>query len=120
MQSMSQAETINITGVPGDDPGHHLSSRRGFLALAAGGAVAAAIPTAAATAEADPIFAVIERHRAESRAYEEAIRDQDKLYEIVPEEIRRGPRVQFGLKDGVKSVLFVLSRADRAQAGVDA
>jgi hypothetical protein len=78
------------------------SSRRGFLTIAAGGAVAAAIPAAAlaAVATADPIYAAIERHRAEQKAYVDAIMARDKLHEIVPEEIRRGPRVQLGRKDG--------------------
>jgi hypothetical protein len=76
------------------------ASRRGFLTLAAGGAVAAAIP-ATSVAMADPIYDAIERHRAEQKVYVDAIMARDKLEESLPDEIRRGPRVQFDLKDGV-------------------
>jgi hypothetical protein len=52
------------------------SSRRGFLTVAASGAVAAAIPTAAALTAApavDPIYAVIEAHRRACTEHVEAI-----------------------------------------------
>jgi hypothetical protein len=51
-------------------------ARRHLLTIAAGGAVAAAIPTAALTAapEIDPIFEVIARHRAACKAHTEAVR----------------------------------------------
>jgi hypothetical protein len=90
------------------------SSRRGFLTIAAGGAVAAAIPAAAlaAVATADPIYAAIERHRAEQKAYVDAIMARDKLHEIVPEEIRRGPRVQLGRKDGRPYYLYTHEHID--------
>jgi hypothetical protein len=50
------------------------SSRRGFLTVAAGGAVAAAIPTATLTAApaADPIYALIERHKEAAAVYDAA------------------------------------------------
>jgi hypothetical protein len=100
--SMSQASNVNSTSNAVPQALSRDSSRRGFLTIAAGGAVAAAIPAAAqaAVATADPIYAVIERHRAEQKVYVDAIMARDKLHEIVPEEIRRGPRVQFGMKDG--------------------
>jgi hypothetical protein len=63
----------------------------------------AAVPAAANASPAalDPIFAVIERHRVESRLYDEAIVDQSNLEETLPEEITRSPRVQIGLRDRV-------------------
>jgi hypothetical protein len=85
------------------------STRRTFLftATAAVPAMAllgatAAIPTAALAAmpAVDPIYAAIERHRAEQKAYADALIARDKLHEIVPKEIRRGPRVQYGMKGG--------------------
>jgi hypothetical protein len=50
-------------------------TRRHFLTVAAGGAVAAAIPTATLTAAAavDPVYAVIERHQKARAAHNEAI-----------------------------------------------
>jgi hypothetical protein len=90
---MSQATDVNST------------SRRGFLsrgaATVAGGAMVLATPAfAALTAGLDPIYAAIERHRAEHQAYVDALGDRDKLHEIVPKEIRRGPRVQMGMRGG--------------------
>jgi hypothetical protein len=73
---------------------------RGTAAVAVAAVPAAANASSAALAQIDPIFAVIERHRAESRAYDQAIGDQSKLEETLPEEITRSPRVQFGMKDG--------------------
>jgi hypothetical protein len=51
------------------------TKRRHFLSVAAGGAVAAAIPTAALAAATaiDPIYAVIERHRKACREHNEAV-----------------------------------------------
>jgi hypothetical protein len=51
------------------------TKRRNFLSIAAGAAVAAAIPTAALAAATaiDPIYAVIERHRKACREHNEAI-----------------------------------------------
>jgi hypothetical protein len=50
-------------------------TRRRLLTVAAGGAVAAAIPTVTLTAApaADPIYAVIERHRKACAAHNEAL-----------------------------------------------
>jgi hypothetical protein len=42
------------------------TKRRRFLSVAAGGAVAAAIPTVAAATEPDPVFAAIEQSGAPS------------------------------------------------------
>ena len=105
---MSQANSINTTSLPVD-----LSRRRFMAAAAAASAVSAgalavaamppvaAVGIPAACLTTDPIFAVIERHRAEQQAYEAAITDQGKLEETLPDEVRRSPRVQFGLRDGV-------------------
>jgi hypothetical protein len=51
------------------------TKRHNFLSIAAGAAVAAAIPTAALAAATaiDPIYAVIERHRKACREHNEAI-----------------------------------------------
>jgi hypothetical protein len=102
---MSQADNTAAIAMPAG------SSRRRFLShaagVAAGGAVlalatsppAAAVvaPTGAlACAEADPIFALIARHRAEELAYGRALMAVAELYEIGPEESLRAPRVQFG------------------------
>ena len=81
-------------------------SRRSILGAIAGSAAAAGgtaglTPVIASALPADPIFALIERHRAESRAYDEAIGDLSKLEDTLPEEIKRSPHVQFGLRDGV-------------------
>jgi hypothetical protein len=77
-------------------------TRRRLLTVAAGGAVAAAMsPAVLSAAPADPIYAAIDRHRAESLAYDKAIGDQGELEETLSEEVKRSPRVQFGLKDRV-------------------
>jgi len=106
---MAQVNPENSTTTPA------VSTRRGFLsqaaAVAAGGtvlAVAAIPPAVAAVASTgalaspsiDPIFALIARHRAEEQAYGDALKARDKLCEMVPEEILRGGRVQWGMKDG--------------------
>jgi hypothetical protein len=59
-----------------------------------------AIQASPAPSAPDPIFAAIEQHRAETMAYDKAIGDQDKLEESLPDEVRRNPHVQFGMKDG--------------------
>jgi hypothetical protein len=79
---------------------------RGTAAVAVAAVPSAANASSAALAPIDPIFAVIDRHRARSRAYDEAIGDQSKLEEILPEEITRSPRVQFGMKDGQPHYLY--------------
>jgi hypothetical protein len=98
--------TSNHTTVP---------TRRRFLSQAVGVAASGAVlslatnpPTAAVGAptgalafpEIDPIFALISRHRAEEQAYEAALIARDELEGMVPEELRRVGRVQFGMKDG--------------------
>jgi hypothetical protein len=62
--------TIERPMFPPVDP-----TRRRLLTVAAGGAVAAAIPTVTLTAApaADPIYAVIERHRKACAAHNEAL-----------------------------------------------
>ena len=82
-------------------------TRRGFLAgtavaLAAGTAVnvAALATIRPATAASDPIYAAIERHRAVQQAHLDALIARDELFENVPTEVLRSPRVQFGMKDG--------------------
>lgn len=53
-----------------------------------------------AATEPDPIFALISRHRAEEKAYTDALVARDEFFEIAPEECRRRRRVQIGMKDG--------------------
>jgi hypothetical protein len=55
------------------------TNRRRFLSVAAGGAVAAALPVAALANEPDPIFATIERHRELSADYTAAVDISSKL-----------------------------------------
>jgi hypothetical protein len=57
------------------------SSRRGFLALAAGGAVAGLIPTAvlAAAPSVDPVFELIEAHRKAHAAHMAALQLQNRF-----------------------------------------
>jgi len=85
------------------------------IAQASPHADAAAIPTAALAAmpTLDPIYAAIELHRAEQKAYADALIARDKLHEIVPKEIRRGPRVQLGRKDGQPYYLHSHEQIDR-------
>jgi len=104
---MSQANTDNTT------------SRRGFLtkgaATVGGGAMVLATPAFAALTAAppvDPIYAAIERHRSEQKAYGDALLAWAELHEIVPEEIRRGPRVQMGTKDGQPYYLHTHEQID--------
>ena len=54
-------------------------NRRRFLSVAAGGAVAAALPVAALANGPDPIFATIERHRELSADYTAAVDISSKL-----------------------------------------
>jgi hypothetical protein len=74
---MTQADSVHSTPRetaskinPPVDP-----TRRRLLTVAAGGAVAAAIPTAllAAAPAVDPIYTVIERHRAACEAHSQAV-----------------------------------------------
>jgi len=64
--------------------------------------IVAAVPVAAPAIATppDPIYVAIERHRAEQQAYVDALVDRDKLHEVAPKEIRRGPRVELGRKGG--------------------
>ncbi|MGY4399880.1 hypothetical protein [Bradyrhizobium sp. USDA 3315] len=105
-----------------------ISSRRGFLSGAAvaatGGAVMAlaAIPPAVTAAtpmaavacpDADPVFALIARHRAEERAYSDALMALSELCETLPEEARRStPRVQLGMKGGEPYYLHTHAQID--------
>ncbi|UQR65104.1 hypothetical protein LRP30_07595 [Bradyrhizobium sp. C-145] len=52
---------------------------------------------AAVSPSADPIFALIARHRVEEQAYGDALKPRDELYEILPDEFRRVGRVQWGM-----------------------
>lgn len=91
------------------------ASRRRFLSQAAGvaaGGAALALATVSSTdceaapsasvapPDADPIFALIARHRAEEQAYTDALVARDELYEAAPEDARRAQRVRIGMKDG--------------------
>jgi hypothetical protein len=104
------------------------TSRRRFLTNAAGvatggtvlalaGAATAVVPAvihaSPAPSAPDPIFAVIERHRAENLAYDKALGDQGKLEESLPDDFRRNPRVQFGMKDGQPYYLYSHNDIDR-------
>ena len=62
-------------------------TRRHFLTVAAGAAVATAAPATAAPAEPDPIYATIERHR---RAYQDYLDNvgEDEIEAAVPAEHR--------------------------------
>jgi hypothetical protein len=90
-------------------------TRRSFLSTAASvaaGGTALALATVSATADAaapmaamassdvDPIFALIAQHRAEQKAYSDALMARAEFHEIVPAEVRRSPRVQLGMKAG--------------------
>ncbi|WLA62361.1 hypothetical protein [Bradyrhizobium diazoefficiens] len=118
---MTQAESNNITLAPA------VSTRRRFLLQAAGAATGSTILALAtvSTAECepapvaftaspspDPIFALIARHRAEEQAYGEALVARDELQENLPEEIRRRPRVQLGMKDGEPYFLHTHKQID--------
>jgi hypothetical protein len=101
------------------------STRRRFLSqaagVAAGGAVlalgaveamaAAVAPMAALdSSEADPIFALIARHRAEQQAHLDAIRACDEI--IIPKKLQRGSRVKWGMKDGKPHYLYSREHID--------
>jgi hypothetical protein len=61
---------------------------------------------ALASSDVDPIFALIARHRAEQQAYGDALMARAELDEIIPKEIQRGGRVQWGMKDGEPHYLY--------------
>jgi hypothetical protein len=61
------------------------TTRRHLLTIAAGGAVAAAIPADDARAYADPIFAAIEAHRQAAKIFNEAVRVEFASYGKVTE-----------------------------------
>jgi hypothetical protein len=116
---MTQADSVYSTP-PTNTPID--TTRRRFLAqaavVAAGGAaigVALPLPVSAGDSQRvpDPIYAAIERHRAEQQAYADALVARDKLYETVPEEAWRGPRVQLGKKDGEPYYLHSHEQIDR-------
>jgi hypothetical protein len=81
---MTQADRVlstppaNTSALPVDP------TRRCLLTIAAGGAVAAALPTAGLTAAiaADPIFTAIDEHRKADAAHLAAIKEVDRLYRI--------------------------------------
>jgi hypothetical protein len=100
---MTQATRVLSTPPTNTSARHSRRSILGAIAgsAAAAGGIAGLTPVIASALPADPIYAAIERHRAESRAYDKAIGDQSKLEETLPEEVKRSPRVQFGLKDRV-------------------
>lgn len=94
---------------------HSETTRRRFLASAAvAGAAAAIVAPAASLASpgVDPIFALIARHRAEQQAYGDALMAQAELDEIMPKEIKRGSRVQWGMKDGEPYYLYSREHID--------
>ncbi|MGF6308871.1 hypothetical protein ABIB82_002508 [Bradyrhizobium sp. i1.8.4] len=111
VHSTPPANTSAIDQAPPTD-----TSRRRFISQAAGvaaGGAILALATASATAdaaepvaalarpEADPVFEVIARHRAEQQAYSDALVARDELGQIVPEEFQRpSGRVQWGMKAG--------------------
>jgi hypothetical protein len=93
-------------------------TRRHFLTVAAAGAVAtvAGIPTAVgnpATPAVDPIYAAIDRHRAEQQAYGDALMARAELHELVPKEVWRLPCVQWGMKAGQPYYLYSHEEIDR-------
>jgi hypothetical protein len=119
---MPQANFYNNTPMPA------VSTRRRFLSQAAGvaaGGAVVALATVSAAADAaapmaalaasgvDSIFALIAGHRAEQQSYSDALMARDELKEIVPEEIGRRPRVQFGMKAGEPYYLHSHQQIDR-------
>jgi len=87
--SMTQAIQIPTTR-------RHFS--KWLAAATAGAATATESATALASPSADPIFALIARHRAEEQAYGDALKARDELHEILPDELRRTGRVQWGMR----------------------
>jgi hypothetical protein len=65
-----------------------------------------------APSDVDPIFSLIDRHRAEEQAYGDALMARAELHEIVPAEVRRSPRVQFGMKAGEPFYLHTHKQID--------
>ena len=59
-----------------------------------------------APSDVDPIFSLIDRHRAEEQAYGDALMDRAELDEIIPKEIQRGAQVQWGMKGGEPHYLY--------------
>ena len=100
---MAQAESVLSTpptNTSATTPSQ--SSRRGFLVqaagvAAAGAALGAGLPLPASSsatplsldAEADPIFAAIEAHRAAIAAHDQAVGIEDSLEESLPDEQRQ-------------------------------
>jgi len=118
---MAQVNPENSTSMPVNP------TRRRFLSqaagVAAGGTVlalatvsategAAAPMVALASSGADPIFALIARHRAEQQAYGDALMHLAELHETVPSEILRGSRVQWGMNDGEPHYLYSREHID--------
>jgi hypothetical protein len=52
----------------------------------------------ASSDDVDPVF--IAKHGVEQQAYGDALMDRAELHEIVSAEVRRSPRVQWGMKEG--------------------
>jgi hypothetical protein len=78
---MIQADSVYITP-PTNTPVD--TTRRHLLTIAAGGAIAAAIPTTALTSApaADPIYAAIEAHRTAAAAADVAFAESSRLYRL--------------------------------------
>jgi hypothetical protein len=87
-------------------------SRRSIMNMLVSTAIAGTAVPALAAEVTDPIFAAIERHRAGHQAHIDALMALDRLYETVPEEVRRSPRVQFGRKDGGPNYLHSHKQID--------
>jgi hypothetical protein len=99
---MAQADSVHSTPPTNTSAPTPQSSRRGFLVQAAGMAAAGAalgaglplpaLPAAtsqSSAAEADPIFAAIEAHRAAIAAHDQAVGIENSLEESLPDEQRR-------------------------------
>jgi len=99
---MTQADSVHSTPPTNTSAPTPQSSRRGFLVHAAGVAAGGAAlgaglplpasPTATAqgsAAEADPIFAAIEAHRAAIAAHDQAVCIENSLEESLPHEQRQ-------------------------------
>jgi hypothetical protein len=89
---MTQADSVYITPPTNtsanNQPDPVDPTRRRFLTVAAGGAVAAAIPTAAVAgipASGDPIFAAIEAHRKADAVADVAFAESSRLYRLACE-----------------------------------
>jgi hypothetical protein len=99
---MIQAESVHSTPPTNTSATEPQSSRRGFLVQAAGVAAGGAalgvglpLPSSPARtaqssdAEADPIFAAIEAHRAAIAAHDQAVGIENSLEESLPDEQRQ-------------------------------